>query len=161
MKASKGWARLTGLAVLLAAASTTTTGQTTYRWDDIDGQTHYSDQPPPPGARNVKEVRNSRPASENASDNGEVAPSYQEQEAAFRERQAKKAEEQAEAEKQRLAAAERKKNCELARSNYNTISVGGRITRVNKDGEREFLSSEEIEKETVEARSVMEQWCDD
>ena len=59
MKTSKGWAHLIGLGVLLLAASATTTAQTTYRWDDADGQTHYSDTPPPSGALNVKVLTNS------------------------------------------------------------------------------------------------------
>lgn len=29
----------------------------TYRWTDNDGQVHYSDQLPPPGARNIQEKR--------------------------------------------------------------------------------------------------------
>ncbi|UCH48157.1 MAG: DUF4124 domain-containing protein [Betaproteobacteria bacterium] len=165
MKASKGWAHLIGLGVLLLAASATTMAQTTYRWDDVDGQTHYSDTPPPAGATNVKVIKDRGFDSYDSYDFEEGAPSastpsYVEQEARFQERQAKKAEQQAEAEKERLAAAERKKNCDLARSNYNTVSVGGRITRINEAGEREYMSDEEIERATAEARRTMEQWCD-
>ena len=169
MKTSKGWAHLIGLGVLLLAASATTTAQTTYRWDDADGQTHYSDTPPPSGALNVKVIRNSgfdsgdqyEPedgAADNTASGGES--SYAEQEAKFQERQAKRAEEQAEAEKEKLAAAERKKNCDLARGNYNTVSIGGRITRIDENGERVYLSDDEIEQKTIEAREVMNQWCD-
>lgn len=165
MKASTGWVHLIGLGVLLLAASATSMAQHTYRWDDADGQTHYSDQPPPTGALNVKVIKNtgfdSEDEDEDDYESDDEAPSYLDQEADFQERQARKAEEQEEAEKERLAAAEKKRNCELARSNYNTISAGGRITRVNKDGEREFLSDDEIEKETVKARATMEQWCND
>jgi hypothetical protein len=161
MKRSKGWAHLIGLGVLLLAASATTTAQTTYRWDDAEGQTHYSDTPPPTGALNVKVIRNTRFDSEDSYDSEDDTFSYEEQEAAFQERQAKQAEDRAEAEKERLAAAERKKNCDLARGNYNTISIGGRITRIDENGERVFLSDDEIEQKTIEARQVMDQWCDD
>lgn len=170
MKTSKGWAHLIGLGVLLLAASATTTAQTTYRWDDANGQTHYSDTPPPTGALNVKVMRNSGPASgdpyESDDSSEDSTPSggessYSEQEAKFQERQAKRAEEQAEAEKEKLAAAERKKNCDLARGNYNTVSIGGRITRIDENGERVFLSDDEIEKARVKARKSMDQWCND
>ncbi len=163
MKALKGWAHLIGLGVLLLVASATSTAQTTYRWDDADGQTHYSDQAPPTGALNVKVIKDSGfdSGDDDEDESDDEEPSYVDQEADFQERQAKKAEEQEEAEKERLADAERARNCALARSHYNTISAGGRITRVNEDGEREFLSDEEIEEETVKAREVMEQWCDD
>lgn len=161
MKALKGWAHLIGMVALLMA-SAVATAQTTYRWDDADGQTHYSDQPPPTGALNVRIIRNSAAGLDDDDDyDDEDEPAYLEREAEFQERQAEKAEKQQEAEKERLAATERKRNCELARSNYNTMSAGGRITRVNEDGEREFLSDDEIATETIKAREIMEQWCDD
>ena len=170
MKASKGWPHLIGLGVLLLAVSAAASAQTTYRWDDADGQTHYSDQPPPTGALNVKVIKDSgfdsgdQYESEDSFEDSTASggePSYREQEAKFQERQAKRAEQQAEAEKEKLAAAERKKNCELARGNYNTVSVGGRITRIDENGERVYLSDDEIKQKTVEARKVMDQWCDD
>lgn len=161
MKAFKGWTHLIGLVALLLGASAIATAQTTYRWDDTDGQTHYSDTPPPTGAVNVKIIRNTTFDSEDSYDEDYEEPSYLEQEAEFQERQAKKAEEQAEAQEEQLAAAERKRNCDLARGNYNTVSVGGRITRVDENGERVFLNDEEIEKARVEARKSMDQWCNE
>ncbi len=160
MKAFKGWAHLIGFCVLLLAALSTSLAQTTYRWDDADGQTHYSDQAPPTGALNVKVLSDSGPGSDDSDDSNGGTPSYLEQEAAFQERQAEQAEQQAAAEQERSAAAARKKNCELARSNYNTFSAGGRITRLNADGEREYLSDEQIAQETKEARKSMEKWCE-
>ena len=167
MQAFKDWAQLIGLGVLFLVASAAAMAQTTYRWDDADGQTHYSDQPPPAGALNVKVIKDSGINSGDGDEDDDEdydsddEPAYVEREAEFQERQAKKAEDEAEAEKERMAEEERKRNCDLARGNYNTISAGGRITRVNSDGEREFLSDEEIEEEKVRAREVMEQWCED
>lgn len=40
------------LAILLMAAAATA-GAQMYRWTDKDGKVHFSDSPPPPGARNV------------------------------------------------------------------------------------------------------------
>lgn len=41
----------------LAAASVLVFAQTTYRWVDKEGRTHYSDQPPPSDAKKVEERR--------------------------------------------------------------------------------------------------------
>ncbi|NIO42992.1 MAG: DUF4124 domain-containing protein [Burkholderiales bacterium] len=161
MNTTKGWVRLFSLGVLVLAISATSTAKEMYRWVDANGQVHYSDRPPPAGAKNIRTLKESATGTVLPDESTDSAPSYIEQEAAFKERQVKRAEEQAEAEKTKLAAAERKKNCELARSNYNTISVGGRITRVNSAGEREYLSDEEVAQETAAARAAMEQWCNE
>ena len=146
-------------ALLLATPAAWAAGEM-YRWVDAEGQVHYSDQPPPAGARDIKAIRSTGVDSIQSSDSDESAePSYVEQNAAFEERQAKKAEERAEAEKEKQAEAERKKNCELAKGNYNTVTTGGRVMRVNAQGEREYLTDEEIQKETIEARKTMEEWC--
>ncbi len=146
-------------ALLLATPAAWAAGEM-YRWVDADGQVHYSDQPPPAGAKDIKAIRSTGVDPLQSSDSDESAePSYVEQNAAFEERQAKKAEERAEAEKEKQAEAERKKNCELAKGNYNTVTTGGRVMRVNAQGEREYLTDEEIQKETIEARKTMEEWC--
>lgn len=162
MKATTGWIRIISLGALLLAASPAMAAGEMYRWVDANGQVHYSDQPPPADAKDIKSMRSKgiEPIESDDSDDS-AEPSYVEQNAAFEERQAKKAEDQAKAAEEKRAEDERKKNCQLARSNYNTVSVGGRITRVNAQGEREYLSDEEIESETAEARRAMEQWCNE
>lgn len=42
------------LPVVLLMCCSMAFAQTTYRWTDKDGRTHYSDQPPPSDARNVQ-----------------------------------------------------------------------------------------------------------
>jgi hypothetical protein len=164
MRAMTGWIQLITLGALLIGASALATAGDMYRWVDAEGQVHYSDEPPPSDAKDVKSMRNKgvdpspQDQSEDSEDS-EAPPSYVEQQAAFEERQAKKAEEQAKAEQQKKLAAEQKKNCEAARGNYNTVSSGGRVMRVNAQGEREYLSDEEIKKETIEARKSMEEMC--
>ena len=172
MKVTKGWTHLIGigLGALLLAASGGTSAQDMYRWVDAQGKVHYSDQPPPADAREFKSLNPSglsqedpldEEVSEDSDDVQDEAPSYVQQEQDFERRQAEQAEQQAKQQQAEAEAAERKRNCEMARSNYNTISVGGRITRVNAAGEREFLSDEEIKSETAKARQMMQQWCDD
>lgn len=164
MRATTGWIRLITLSALLIGGSTLATAGDLYRWVDAQGQVHYSDEPPPADAREVKSMRNkgvdpSEQEQAEDSEESEAPPSYVEQQAAFEERQAKKAEEQAKAEQEKKMAAEQKKNCEAARGNYNTVSNGGRVMRINAQGEREYLSDEQIKKETIEARKTMEEVC--
>jgi len=47
--------------VALVAVSGTLAAQSAYRWVDEQGRVHYSDQPPPPRARQVEEKRLSAP----------------------------------------------------------------------------------------------------
>lgn len=169
MKAMKGWAHLIGLGVLLFGMSGATMAANMCRWVDASGMVHYSDQSPPPDAKEFKcfessevgEYENDYDADSDEGDASSDGPSYEAEEEAFQQRQAERAEEEAKQQQAQAEAEQRKKNCDLARSNYNTISVGGRITRVNADGEREFLTDEEIEKETATARATMQKWCDE
>ncbi|MFC5742980.1 DUF4124 domain-containing protein [Dyella tabacisoli] len=41
------------LTMLLALSCTSEAGQTFYRWKDASGATHYTDTPPPPGAKQL------------------------------------------------------------------------------------------------------------
>ncbi|MGD8478050.1 MAG: DUF4124 domain-containing protein [Burkholderiales bacterium] len=160
MRNTTGWTRLISLGILLLASSVANSAGEMYRWVDENGQVHYSDQPPPANARSIKSLNSegiNPPPS--ADDEVDAEPSYAQQEKAFEERQAQRAEERAEAARKKQEEEERKKNCELARSNYNTVNSGGRVMRVNAQGEREYLNDEEIDKAAAEARSNVEKWC--
>lgn len=164
MQATRGWIQLIGIGVLVFGASTLAAAGDMYRWVDAQGQVHYSDEPPPAGAKDVKLIRSKGvdPSEQQEADDSEEAstePSYAEQQAAFEERQARKAEEQAKAEEEKRAAAERKKNCDAARSNYNTVTSGGRVMRINADGEREYLSDDELKQQAAEAKKSVDEWC--
>jgi hypothetical protein len=162
-----GWIQSIGLGALLLTTSTLAADGDMYRWVDAQGQVHYSDELPPKDARDVKFIRSERAGSTpeqqeqqaEDSDENDAEPSYIEQNAAFEERQAQKAENQAKAEEKKKAEDERKKNCELAKGNYNTVTTGGRVMRTNAKGDREYLSDEDIQKATAEARQSVEQWC--
>ena len=161
----RGWIQVIGIGALLLGVSTMTSAGDLYRWVDTKGQVHYSDEPPPAGAKDVKSMRSKgvdpsrQQQAEDSDEESDAQPSYVEQQAAFEERQAKKAEEQAKAEEEKRAAAERQKNCNAARSNYNTVTSGGRVVRVNANGEREYLSDDEIKQQAVEAQKSVDEWC--
>lgn len=51
------------------------------------------------------------------------------------------------------------KNCENAKANLTTYSIGGRIRRANKQGEMIFLNEQEIAKAKAKAQKQVDQYC--
>ncbi len=144
------------------------TAAQTYKWKDADGKMHYSDQPPPAGAKDevtVKRKPGAVPpaAAADPKDKGAAgagkAPTYQEQEAAFRKRQVEAAEKEAAEKKKADELAEKKRNCEQARAQVATMQAGGRVTRVNAKGEKEYLSDSDIAQEVDRAKKAADTWC--
>ena len=153
------------IAVLLATA---TVAAQVYKWVDKDGQTQYSDSPPPPGANKAgqkKIIDTSAAASAPvvAGKPGEPAKSPKE-----------KAKEAAkETEKQRAEAAIKAKNDEelarVAKANEDrckgaTIVLkeyesGRPISRADANGDRSFLSDEERAAEAARMRAAMAESC--
>jgi hypothetical protein len=140
----------------------------TYKWTDADGKIHYSDQPPPANAKEqttVKPRRSSAPAtsaSPSSSDKGATAAkpkTYVEQEAEFKKRQVETAEREAADKKKTAEAAEKKQNCEQARAQLKSLQSGGRITRTNAQGEREYLNDGEIAQEIERGKKSVDSWC--
>jgi len=158
MKGIKDWAGMISLAVLLAfSAMAAAEDEKMYSWVDANGEAHYSDQPPPPEVKEYRSMTRSGSTTGTAASAAPAGESLADRDADFQRRRAEEAEEEARAE---AVAAERKQNCTLARSQYNTISAGGRITRRNADNEVVYLDENEIAIETERARAEMEKWCD-
>jgi hypothetical protein len=59
-----------------------------------------------------------------------------------------------------LSAAERARNCEVARERAETYAASRRLFRTLPDGEREYLSSAEIDEARARAQSDVANWCD-
>jgi hypothetical protein len=146
----------------------TPAGAQTYKWTDADGKIHYSDQPPPANAKEQTTVKPRKPsapapsASPSASEKGAAAAkpkTYVEQEAEFRKRQVETAEREAADKKKAAEAAEKKQNCEQARGQLKTLESGGRITRTNAQGEREYLNDAEIAQEIERGKKSVDSWC--
>ena len=56
-------------------------------------------------------------------------------------------------------AEQRARNCEAARERSERYSTAQRLYRTTPDGEREYLSSEEIDEARAQAAADVEQWC--
>jgi hypothetical protein len=140
------------LAALLLC-STTLVFADVYRWVDSQGRVQYSDQPPP--GSNAKKVTN-KPAT---GTQGSGAKSYQDQDQEFRKR---RVEEEEAAKKQTTADQQAKttqKNCAEAKSQLSLLQGGGRISKTNEKGEKEFLDEKGIESAIADARKAVADWC--
>jgi hypothetical protein len=125
--------------------------QQLYKYVDKDGKTVYSDQPPPdvdskqlrvstgsasaPQKSAVERMKEGDKARKDVADKGTKAGD--------------------EAEKQ----AQAEQRCQAARSNLQIYTDGGRIQRINAQGERELMNDEELEAATVRARRDVEEAC--
>lgn len=153
------------LTVLAAILIQHTVSAQMYKWTDADGKVHYSDQPPPQGARQQGTIAKPRTAAAAAAQPGEGASAAAkpktpaEQEMEFRKRRLEKAEAEAKRQQEAQAAAEKQRNCEQARSRVAMLQAGGRITRTAPNGEQIFMEDAEIARELVEARKVADSWC--
>ena len=162
---------LTGITWLLMAliggvwfAATPAAAQT-YKWKDADGKIHYSDQPPPANAKEEATVKPRKPASAAtaapaATENGTAkAKTYVEQEADFKRRQVEAAEREAEEKKKAAEAAEKKQNCDRARAQLRALQDGGRVTHVNNQGEREYMSDAQVAQAIESGKKTVDSWC--
>lgn len=154
-----------------------------YQWRDANGRMVFSDQPPPPSidpSRIIRRdpVRQTPPAADSSGvprtpdgtsagvsatarpASGASAPE------SFADRQLdakRKAQEKADAERKKKEQAEQEakvaRACEDMRSEVRTLETGMRVTRVNAQGEREFLSDEDRNKRIDTVRRDMREHC--
>lgn len=146
-----------------------------YKWKDKDGSIRYSDVPPPSNIKHEPMVGKKIPKptgqaplapvdgditkSLNRNDKAaEKAPLSKDEAAAKR---AKDAEAQKKADDAVLAEKKlREENCKAARSNLATYKNGGRISKTDEKGEREFLSDTQIEQGRIDAQKDIDKYCD-
>jgi type IV secretory pathway VirB10-like protein len=159
------------LAVVIGAGIVAAAGAQTYKWKDAEGKIHYSDQPPP---ANIKEPVTVQPRKGQApaapTEKGAAAPkdkaappakprTYVEEEAERKKRQVETAEREAAEKKKADDAAEKKRNCDLALAQVKSLQSGGRVTRNNAQGEREYLSDAQTAQEIERAKKSADSWC--
>ena len=146
-----------------------------YKWKDKDGVTRYSDVPPP---SNVKQEpiygkKLAKPTGQaplapvagdiNATSKNKTPEKNKEsgasQDEAARKR-AQDAEVEKAADKQKQAELKvKQENCAVAKKNLATYSIGGRVSRVNDAGEREYLSDEELAHGKADSQRDVEAYC--
>lgn len=145
----------TALTVFLVLCCSLAWGQA-YKWRDASGRIQYSDTPPPPGARDVQQLR---PSPGGATSGAPSTPSYTEQDAAFRKRLVEKQEAEAKQAKASQDEQTRIRNCEQARGQLAGLDSGQRMVRLNAQGERIALDDAERAAARADTLRAIETWC--
>ncbi len=128
---------------------------TLYRWVDDNGAVHYTDKPR--GQAQAIDIRSRR--TDNAAvlqrntAAAEQAVAVAEQDRANAE-QAEQTATDAQAEQKRKAA-----NCARARTALAQLRTARRPYRIDEQGEHQYLSSEQIDQERVDAEAAVAEFC--
>ena len=139
------------LILAMAMAFATAAEAQLYKYTDPKtGKTVYSDQPPAGiDSKSVNIKGGGGPETKSAVEQDKALDKG-------RKDVAEKAKKAGEAEKDAAQAAER---CNQLRSNYQIYADGGRIQKLNANGEREYMTDEEIESKRESSRRQMEEAC--
>lgn len=137
--------RRAALALLLLAPALA--GAEAYRWVDADGRVHYSQTPPVQGQYGRVAPP---PPSPGASPHLEAlqAPGKSPGEQAREQQQAA------------VADRQRERRCDQARRQNAQFQVTGRYYSADQNGERSYLSPEQIDQRRADARAAMQEHCD-
>jgi len=134
-----------------------------YRWVDKDGKVRYGDTPPP-GVKtstiNAPQSGGAAAESAPAAKDAKKAPlsaAEQEQEYRKRQQEAEKAGKKSEQEKQAQSA--QSEACERTREYVRTLQSGQRIARTNPNGERYYMSDDQVAQEVVKAQQAVQRDC--
>ncbi len=139
-----------------------------YKWKDAEGRVRYSDTPPA-GKIPYETLAGKKAAAANvqAPDAGASAPAVDAKAAkpvADKELDARKRKAEAEnlQKKQQEKLDEQKvreQNCVAAKSNLQNYKLGGRMYKIDENGERQYLDDKDIAAGLEKANKEVEQWC--
>ena len=162
------------LALLVVVAFTNTAHAQIYKWKDKNGYTRYSDTPPPNNSK-IETLKSKKPiiATEQTplstidakqplpvgADNKEVPPTQNAEDVAGQNRR-NQAEVDKNVKQEKEALAKLKaENCKSAKANLETYVQGGRVSRINEKGEREYLGDADLKKGADKSRSEVSKHC--
>jgi Skp family chaperone for outer membrane proteins len=162
--------RIALLAVALLAAAGTQAQ--VHKCVDAAGRVVYSQDPCPANMKSDTMSRNrpSAPAASPADSSADKAAkgdaaknaapkTAAEQEQAFRKRQQDQAKAAKESGQKAAEAQQKTENCRSSRERLAQFEIGGRISRINAQGERYFLEDAQIEQEKARARADVALSC--
>ncbi len=137
-------------------------GAEIYKWRDEKGVMNYSDVPPKANGASTQKIKaatvpNDVPLTRSDAYRPEEAATPANRKSA-ENRDATNPSPEAEALKlmqERLKS----QNCASARNNYRNYAVGGRMQSVNENGQREFMSDEQIKEGMARAQQEIDENC--
>lgn len=131
-----------------------------HKWVDPDGTVHYSDSIPPE-VTTAETVRNiSSKGQAEAPAPATIPPkSIAEREAEYKKSKQEKEESSQKKTQEESRADEKKRNCEVARKNLQTLEEGGRIVTYDANGERTVMDDSMREQRLAEAQKSVSENC--
>lgn len=133
-----------------------------YKWRDEKGVMNYSDVPPKAGDANTQKIKATKVPNDVPLTSSD-AYAHEENQAPDNRKQAEGREgvsQSPEAEALKLMQERMKaQNCAAARTNYRNYSVGGRMQQVNENGQKEYLSDDQIQEGLVRAQQEIDEYC--
>ena len=129
-----------------------------YKWVDAQGKTQYGDRPPDGVHAEVVEILGSRPSSQAPARSTAAAPAPTAS-AARPAADAGKGDDQARAQVAQDVAQTRDKQCSEAQERYKKLIEGRRIYKEGSNGERQYLTSDQIDTERVNAKRDIDETC--
>jgi hypothetical protein len=137
------------LAMAFAALAQVASAQL-YKYVDKDGKTVYSDQPPPGADSKQLNIQT-----------GTSSPTVAPKTALERDKELQKGREEAAKKSADATKAQAQKDqvCQAAKENFAQYAAGGRMQRTNANGEREFMSDDEIDAAREKAQKQMDDAC--
>lgn len=151
-----------------------------YKWKDKDGVTRYSDIPPPSNIKQEpirgKKVPKPTGYAPLTPVEGDIATSLNRNKTSEKSKDAKESgSSQDDAAKKRAQDAEaakvaeqqkqaelkiKQENCAAARKNLVTYTTGGRVSRIDENGEREYLGEDDLNQGKNDAQRDVDAYCD-
>lgn len=127
-----------------------------YKWQDANGKTHYSDQPPVDAKTKGRRLG---PANSASDDTTSAAKSVADKRLDASQREAEAKDKAATAERERAEDAQRAQACERARMNLQGLESGQIRYRMGASGEREALDGAVRDAEIANAQRNVETSC--
>jgi hypothetical protein len=155
-------------AALIAALLLSTAAAAQWAWKDENGRVVYSDRPPPASVAPDRIVRqpggnalNAAGASADAKGDAKAAgpKTWAERETEYKKRQTERADAEKKSNEEQAQQAQRRADCERARSYAATIESGTRIVRTDAKGERAVLDDDQRAAELARARELIARSC--
>lgn len=120
-----------------------------YKWVDENGNVHYGDKPAPEYTKSTQVVRHTsgQRSAFNASDSRTITS------------QREKIEPKEASQDKKEGEDAQSYYCEQARDIYRSYVDAPRLYRTGKDGQREYLSDDEMAATIANARATVAEWC--
>lgn len=146
------------LLTALIGASAVASETTVYMWVDEDGVPQYTDRPPDDADVHPTRIQSRRTDPEAVQARVQQDRDLRQARAERRQQDEEAAAEEAARRNETLQ--QRQANCEQARQKLETYENSRRLYRPLPNGEREYLTDEELDQARAQARAQVREWCD-